>query len=167
MRHLVATVLALLLIIAMTPVYAEKLTVMDEYSLLTEDEIKDGVMLDPETLFAYTILDDQTVKIERYTWICSDVSIPEEIQGRKVTWLGDYLFLYSPTVNVFLPHTDIHISDAAFDYFEGVVWLPGDHPTLDFAKAIIRKDTHSIEYYCRYDSTFEIDFRRYCEIEDY
>ncbi len=31
MRHLCVTVLALLLVMALTPVYAERLTVMDEY----------------------------------------------------------------------------------------------------------------------------------------
>lgn len=38
----------------------------DEIDLLTCEEVLSGVMLDPETLFAYKILPDGTVKIERY-----------------------------------------------------------------------------------------------------
>ena len=158
-------IITMLLVLSLTNCFADSLTVMDEYDLLTQDEIKAGVLLDPETLFAYVILDDDTVKIIRYTWISPDVSIPEQIQGKQVSCLGDYAFLDSPTTNVFLSHSDIQIEESAFDYFEGVVWLPGDHPTLSLrlVPALVRNETETIEYY----SLGSLTYNRYVEINDY
>ena len=165
MKKLLTTIIILLLVMVSAVGHAESLTVLDEYSLLTDDEIEAGVLLDPETLFAYVILDDDTVKLIRYTWISPNVNIPEQIQGKEVSCLGDYAFLDSPTTNVFLSHKDIQIEESAFDYFDGVVWLPGDHPTLSLRiiPVLVRNETETIEYY----SFGSITYERYVEINDY
>ncbi len=42
---------------------------MDAYDLLTPDEVKNGVLFDPDSLFAYRQLDDETIMLVRYTWV--------------------------------------------------------------------------------------------------
>ena len=75
----------------------------DEIDLLTHEEVLSGVMLDPETLFAYKVLPDGTVQIERYCWYHKQVEIPETIQGLRVSRLGDNLFIDVPTDPLTIP----------------------------------------------------------------
>lgn len=140
----------------------------DEIDLLTCEEVLSGVMLDPETLFAYKILPDGTVQIERYCWYHKQVEIPETIQGLRVSRLGDYLFIDVPTEDVFLPNTNIKMSDSTFDFFEGTVWMKANHPYLAFVVAIINKKTNTLEYYRSTETNEDTPkFRYYIEIEDY
>ena len=140
----------------------------DEIDLLTCEEVLSGVMLDPETLFAYKILPDGTVKIERYCWYHKQVEIPETIQGLRVSRLGDYLFIDVPTEDVFLPNTNIKMSDSTFDFFEGTVWMKANHPYLAFVVAIINKKTNTLEYYRSTETNEDTPkLRYYIEIEDY
>lgn len=166
MKTTMMTIILIMLIFILALCYAEGYIVYDEYDLLTVDEVHDGVLLDPDTLFAYKILDDQTVKIIRYTWICSDVDIPEEIQGRKVSCVGDYAFLDTPVKNIFLPNTDIHLSECSFDYCDGVVWVDAKHPTLRIISAIVQKDSLTIEYYHGINSINMPKLRNYIEFDD-
>lgn len=148
--------------------YADELTVMDEYDLLTPEEVSSGVLLDPSTLFAYRIQSDNTVMIVRYCWHHEYVQIPETIQGHVVSSLGDYVFLDTCVTDVFLPVTDIHLSDATFEYFDGTVWLKGNHPSLQFVIAIMNRESHKIEYYKNTESKDSMPaFRYWIEIDDY
>ena len=52
-----------------------EITVMDEFDLLTPDEAAEGVLLDPDTLFAYKILADGSVAIVRYAWFKTQIDI--------------------------------------------------------------------------------------------
>ncbi len=148
--------------------YADELTVMDEYDLLTPEEVSSGVLLDLSTLFAYKIQPDGTAMIMRYCWHHEYVQIPETIQGHIVSGLGDYVFLDTGVTNVFLPGTDIHLSDATFDYFDGTVWLQGNHPYLQFVAGIMSREDHTIEYYKNTESKNSTPkFRYWVEIDDY
>ena len=158
---------AFILMICITG-YADELTVMDEYDLLTPEEISSGVLLDPSTLFAYRLLSDDTVMIMRYCWHHEYVQIPETIQGHIVSGLDDYVFLDTGVTNVFLPGTDIHLSDATFDYFDGTVWLQGNHPYLQFVAGIMSREDHTIEYYKNTESKDSMPrFRYWVKIDDY
>lgn len=162
----VFTVAFILLICSMG--CADELTVMEEYDLLTPEEVSSGVLLDPSTLFAYRILPDDTVMIVRYCWYHEYVRIPETIQGHVVSCLGDYAFLDTGVTNVFLPSTDIHLSEAAFDYFDGTVWLQGNHPFLQFVAGIMDRNSHTIEYYKNTETKDSTPrFRYWIEIDDY
>lgn len=96
------------------------------------------------------------------------IRIPKAINDLPVSYIGDYIFLDTPVKNVYLPDTDIHISDAAFDYFGGTVWLSAKHPTLKFVMAIVNRDTYQIEYYRDTETTLSAPtFRYWIEINDY
>ena len=156
----------ILLICAMG--YADELTVMDEYDLLTPEEISSGVLLDPSTLFAYRLQSDGTAMIMRYCWYHEYVQIPETIQGHVVSCLGDYVFLDTGVRNVFLPGTDIHLSDATFDYFDGTVWLQSNHPFLQFVVGIMDRESQKNVYYKNSESKESMPkFRYWIEIDDY
>ena len=111
---------------------------------------------------------DGTVKIERYCWYHKQVEIPETIQGLRVSRLGDYLFIDVPTEDVFLPNTNIKMSDSTFDFFEGTVWMKANHPYLAFVVAIINKKTNTLEYYRSTETNEDTPkLRYYIEIEEY
>ena len=169
MKKVVLVTMAVALTLVSALAWAETITVLDdEFNFLTDDEIASGVVLDPDTLFAYRILDDNTVELVRYCWYHADVYIPEEIKGLPVSCIGDYIFLDTPVKNVYLPDMDIHISDAAFDYFGGTVWLSARHPTLKFVMAIVNRNTYQIEYYRDTETILSAPtFRYWIEINDY
>lgn len=160
--------MAAFILLICTTGYADELTVMDEYKLLTPEEESSGVLLDPSTLFAYRIQPDDTVKIVRYCWHHEQVSIPPKIQGHAVSCLGDYIFLDTCVTDVFLPGTDIHLSDGTFDCFDGTVWLQGNHPFLQFVVGIMDRKSHTIEYYKNTElKDSRPAFRYWIEIDDY
>lgn len=97
--------------------YSEVLTVPEEYNLLTEDEIENGVMLDHYTMFAYTLMDDNTILLIRYTWVRTHVSVPSSINGIPVSALGAYAFLDTPVREIELP-CGIATDSDAFSYSE-------------------------------------------------
>ncbi len=116
MKHVYLFVITLLLVTALSAVcFADSLTVMDEYELLTADEIADGVLLDPDSLFAYSLLEDGTVRLVRYTWVSPRVTVPDAINGIPVSWLGAYAFTDTPVKELELP-CGIYIDAEAFSY---------------------------------------------------
>ncbi len=169
MRKAVLVTMTIVMVIISALAWAETITVMDdEFDFLTADEIASGVELDPDTMFAYRILEDGTVELVRYCWYHADICIPKAINDLPVSYIGDYIFLDTPVKNVYLPDTDIHISDAAFDYFGGTVWLSAKHPTLSFVMAIVNRNTYQIEYYRDTETTLSAPtFRYWIEINDY
>lgn len=168
MKSVICIITIVIIILFVSICHAESIVVMDEYDLLTQDEVSDGVLLDPNTMFAYSILPDKTARIERYCWFHKQVVIPDYIQGYRVSSLGNYLFVDVPTEDVFLPNTDISISDSTFDYYEGTVWMQANHPSLAFVTGIMHRGTNIIEYYISTESFNDSPkFRYYVEIDDY
>ncbi len=115
MKRMMMALMTLLLVMVLAVSFADSLTVMDEYDLLTQDEIADGVLLDPESLFAYTLLEDGTVMLVRYTWVRTDVAVPAVVTGIPVAWIGPNAFTDTPVEAVTLPW-GIGIDADAFSY---------------------------------------------------
>lgn len=115
MKRTILAIVFVLMVIFYSVAFADGLTVMDVYSLLTPDEIEDGVMLDPVSFFAYTLLDDDTILLVRYTWVQPHVSVPSSINGTPVSALGAYAFIDTPVQEIELP-CGICIDSDAFSY---------------------------------------------------
>ena len=65
--------------------------------------------------FEYTLLDDGTIEVTRYVGTDSYAIIPEEIDGKKVTSIGEWAFssLLNLT-NITIPNSVINIGNGAF-----------------------------------------------------
>ena len=145
MNKTISFVVCLVMVLVASLCIAEHIVVLDEYELLTQDEVSEGVVLDPDTLFAYKILDDETVKIIRYCWYHKKVDIPEQIAGKRVSEIGAYAFDETGVQDIFLSHEDIHIDDCAFECTNATVWIPAGHPTLQIITGLMRIEERSVE----------------------
>ena len=65
--------------------------------------------------YEYSLLDDGTIEISKYVGNDSDVTIPDEIDGKKVTSIGEWAFssLLNLT-NITIPNSVINIGNSAF-----------------------------------------------------
>ena len=163
MKKIISVVICMVIVLAAHICIAEQIVVMDEYELLTQQEIDDGVQLDPDTLFAYKILDDDTVIIVRYCWYHTKVDIPEQIAGKRVSEIGAYAFDETGVQDIFLSHEDIVIDECAFEYTNATVWIPTGHPTLRIITGLIRIDDSSVDYCISAENGAE--YRYYTEID--
>lgn len=163
MRKFICVIACIVMMLFMLSCCAESIVVMDEYDILTPDEVLDGVQLDPDTMFAYRVLDDDTIMLVRYCWFHSQVDIPETIAGKRVSVIGSYAFDETGVKDVFLSHEDIIIDDGAFDYTNATIWVPAGHPTLRIVTGLMRKEDASIEYYA--DTEYAVKFRYYLEFD--
>lgn len=163
MKKIISVVICMVMVLATHICIAEQIVVMDEYELLTQQEIDDGVQLDPDTLFAYKILDDDTVYIVRYCWYHTKVDIPEQIAGKRVSEIGAYAFDETGVKDIFLSHEDIHIDECAFEYTNATVWIPAGHPTLRIITGLMRIEEGSIEYYSITENG--VKYKYYIEFE--
>ena len=165
MKKFVLVTMAVVLTLISALAWAETITVLDdEFDFLTDDEIASGVMLDPDTLFAYRILDDNTVELVRYCWYHKTVEIPEAIDGRKVSVIGCYAFEDTGVQDIYLSHEDISIDPYAFKYTHATVWIPAGHPTLRIFSGLIRTKDLSVECYSATGN--EEKYRYYVEFDD-
>ena len=114
MRRIVFITL-LLLVITMTTCFADSMTVLDAYELLTPDEVRSGVLFDPDTLFSYRQLDDETIMIVRYTWVTPSVTVPTTIEDLPVVWICAHAFTDTPVEEVTLPW-GVGLDADAFSY---------------------------------------------------
>ena len=63
MRKTICVIICIVMMLFMLSCCAESIVVMDEYDILTPEEVLDGVQLDPDTMFAYRVLDDDTIML--------------------------------------------------------------------------------------------------------
>ena len=64
--------------------------------------------------YSYAILADGTAEITRYAGFSKALEIPSEIDGRKVTGIGDYAFFCSSLTTVTIPDSVTSIGSSAF-----------------------------------------------------
>ena len=64
--------------------------------------------------YTYTVNDDGTATITKYTGSAAEVTIPEKIDGYTVTVIGEDAFRYSTVSKVVLPDTIERIDKHAF-----------------------------------------------------
>ena len=71
--------------------------------------------------YEYSLLDDGTVEISKYVGNDSDVTIPEEIDGKKVTSIGEWAFdCCTEITTVNISNGVIIIKEGAFSYCENL-----------------------------------------------
>ncbi len=83
--------------------------------------------------YEYTVLDDGTVEITKYTGSEANLKIPSEIDGKKVTSIGDYSFNTGPykgndnLVNLTVPDSVTRIGSYSFAFSDNLesVNIPG------------------------------------------
>ena len=99
------------------------------YYILTYDyatgELDQGMVPEQEVLdsgdYKYYVNDDGTVTLSGWNEVSENVVVPEEIDGRKVTALGNWLFSYCKGMkSVELPKSLTTIGDRAFEGCEGL-----------------------------------------------
>ena len=75
------------------------------------------VRLENVSLYNYTVLDDDTLQITGYLGSEEDVMVPDEIDGKDVTEIGDGngSIIYSEVKKLILPDSVRRINDHAFD----------------------------------------------------
>lgn len=164
MKETVCIMLLLVFVFTVFTCYSEEIIVMDEYDLLSPDEVANGVLLDPETMFAYRVLEDDTVEILRYCWFHTTVEIPTVIDDKRVSSIGSYAFDETGVKDIFLSHEDIMIDECAFDYTRATIWIPAGHPTLRIFTGLMRKEDCSVE--CYSTTSYEENYRYYVEFDE-
>ncbi|MGN1129813.1 MAG: leucine-rich repeat protein, partial [Ruminococcus sp.] len=66
--------------------------------------------------FQYTVLTDGTAEIAKYTGSATDLTIPTDLDGKKVTRIGNYSFENNTTIKSLTIPTGIEIGNGAFRY---------------------------------------------------
>ena len=64
--------------------------------------------------YEYEILDDGTVEITRYNGKSQTITIPNTINGKKVTSIGEFAFRYCSVLTVTIPNSITSIGSCAF-----------------------------------------------------
>ena len=71
--------------------------------------------------YNYTVLDDETIKITKYNGNASDVDIPNIIDDKKVTIVGQQAFTnLDSLISVTIPNTITTIEYAAFYHWKSL-----------------------------------------------
>ena len=86
--------------------------------------------------FSYEILDDETICVTAYTGSGGEVTVPQEIDGKTVTALGDELFWYMEEVTaISLPETLEYIGARVFQNCTSIteIKLPDSVTQIDDA----------------------------------
>ncbi len=66
--------------------------------------------------FEYTVLSDNTIQIDHYNGIKTEIVIPSQIDGKTVTKIGDKAFEYNTKItNVEMPDSVVSVGDRAFN----------------------------------------------------
>ena len=72
--------------------------------------------------YEYTLLDDGTVKITRYSGFAQELIIPDTLNDKKVTVIGDWAFVMNYFLtSVFIPNSVISIGSNAFASCDSLV----------------------------------------------
>ncbi len=127
MKKILSLTLAILMILACTPI------------VLAEENI-DGVA------FKYQVMSDGTIVLDKYTGTATDVVIPEEYKGYKVTWISDGAFKSNKTVkSVHIPKSITFIAEAVFADCDNLTKFTTDNSTYGTTGTILyRKDNNRI-----------------------
>lgn len=68
----------------------------------------------PAEFFEWTVFDDGTVRIDKYVGDAEEVVIPAEIDGKRVTVIGENSFQFSEITSIIIPEGVTRIESCAF-----------------------------------------------------
>ena len=99
----------------------------------------------------YIVLEDGTACIAYYFGQEEEVVVPENLDGKKVTAIGDYAFFYSDcTVSITIPNSVTSIGDHSFFTYKALksFIVSPDHPTLEVKDGVLfsKTDKRLIRY---------------------
>ena len=130
MKKILSLTLALLMILACTPI------------VMAEENVQntDGVA------FEYQVMSDGTIVLKKYTGTAIDVIIPEEYQGYKVTWIMDGAFKSNKIIkSVHIPKSITFIAEAVFADCDNLTKFTTDNSIYGTTGTILyRKDNNRI-----------------------
>lgn len=96
--------------------------------------------------FNYQVMSDGTIRLDKYTGIATDVIIPEEYRGYKVTWISDGAFKSNKKIkSVHIPKSITFIGEAVFADCDNLTKFTTDNSTYGTTGTILyRKDNNRI-----------------------
>lgn len=96
--------------------------------------------------FDYQVMSDGTIRLDKYTGTATDVIIPEEYRGYKVTWIKDGAFKSNKTVkSVHIPKSITFIGEAVFADCDNLTKFTTDNSIYGTTGTILyRKDNNRI-----------------------
>lgn len=108
--------------------------------------------------FNYKVMSDGTIVLKKYTGTATDVVIPEEYKGYKVTWISDGAFKSNKTVkSVHIPKSITFIAEAVFADCDNLTKFTTDNSIYGTTGTILyRKDNNRIIGYACGAKTSEL-----------
>ena len=96
--------------------------------------------------FDYQVMSDGTIRLDKYTGTATDVIIPEEYKGYKVTWIMDGAFKSNKKIkSVHIPKSITFIAEAVFADCDNLTKFTTDNSTYGTTGTILyRKDNNRI-----------------------
>lgn len=96
--------------------------------------------------FDYQVMSDGTIRLDKYTGTATDVIIPEEYRGYKVTWIKDGAFKSNKIVkSVHIPKSITFIGEAVFADCDNLTKFTTDNSIYGTTGTILyRKDNNRI-----------------------
>ena len=115
MKKILATLL--LLVMAATPLFSCNNSDVSEASdSQSTAEVISQTTPSPETDFKYSVLENDTISIDKYIGNAAEVVIPDTIDGKNVTEINHYAFYFASVKEISLPETVLTIDYSAFAY---------------------------------------------------
>ncbi len=110
-KRLTAVILsALMAVSAFSALPVSAAVIESNNSVLSSDYLTSGD-------YEYTFLDDGTVEISKYIGSDKEITIPDTIDGKKVTSIGNYVFEHCIGLeSITIPENITNIENMAFDY---------------------------------------------------
>ena len=85
--------------------------------------------------FEYVVIDDGTIEIVKYGGSSKEVNVPDNIQGIKVTSIGEYAFSKCTNiVSVNLPESIVKIGISSFSYCTNLesITIPNNVKSIEY-----------------------------------
>ena len=127
---------------------------MPAFALDTQSTTVSAHTENAETDFACVVLSDGTIEIAGYTGTSSEVVIPEFIDGKKVTSIGNSAFFKNSLItNVTIPSGAVRIGNYSFGYCDSLRKITIPSSVTSIAQNAFINHSDELVVYCFNDST--------------